>query len=65
MHIETDSPPYGTLLVSGALAPLALGATMIVQGNWRAALPAFAGLAGLAFLVSVIRLLVIGERTPP
>jgi hypothetical protein len=61
MDLRTDSP-YKTLLVSGALAPLALGATMIVHGGWRAALPAFAALAGLAFVVSLIRLLVIVER---
>jgi hypothetical protein len=53
---------YRTLLVSGALAPLALGATMIVDSDWRAALPVFAGLAGVAFLLCLTRLLAIGER---
>jgi hypothetical protein len=53
---------YRTLLVSGALAPLALGATMIVHGDWQAALWAFAGLTGGAFLLSLTRLLAIGER---
>jgi hypothetical protein len=53
---------YSTLLVSGALAPLALGATMIVHGDWQPALAAFAGLTGGAFLLCLTRLLAIGER---
>ena len=53
---------YRTLLVSGALAPLALGATMIVHGDWQAALWAFGGLPGGAFLLSLTRLLAVGER---
>jgi hypothetical protein len=58
----TTMRTYRTLLVSGALAPLALGATMIVDGDWRAALPALAGLSGVVFLLSLTRLLAIGER---
>jgi hypothetical protein len=50
------------LLGSGALAALALGAAMIMDGDWQAALPAVAGLSGGAFLISLIRLLAIGER---
>jgi hypothetical protein len=53
---------YGTLLVSGALAPLALAATMIAHGDWQPALAAFAGLSGGVFLLSLTRLLAIGER---
>jgi hypothetical protein len=53
---------YRALLVSGALAPLALGATMIVHGDWQAALWALAALTGGAFLLSLTRLLAIGER---
>ena len=53
---------YGTLLVTGALAPLAWGATMSVQGDWQAALAAFAGLTAGAFLLSLTLLLAIGER---
>lgn len=51
----------GTLLVSGALAALALAATMIVHGGWQAAVVAFAGLTGGAFLLSLTRLLAIGD----
>jgi hypothetical protein len=53
---------YATVLVSGALVPVAMGATMIVHGDGQAALVAFAGLTGGAFLVGVTRLLAIGER---
>jgi hypothetical protein len=53
---------HRTLLVSGALAPLALGASVIVHGDWRAALPVLAGLAGVTFLLCLTRLLVIDER---
>jgi hypothetical protein len=53
---------YRTLLVSGALAALTLGATMIVPGDWQAALAAFAGITGGGFLLSLTRLLAIGER---
>jgi hypothetical protein len=53
---------YRTLLVSGALVPLALGATVIVHGDWRAALPVLAGLAGVTFLLCLTRLIVIDER---
>jgi hypothetical protein len=53
---------YRTLLVSGALVPLALGAAMIAQGDWQPALAALAGLIGGAFLLSLTRLLAIGER---
>jgi hypothetical protein len=53
---------HRTLLVSGALAPLALGASVIVHGNWRAALPVLAGLAGVTFLLCLTRLLMIGEQ---
>jgi membrane protein implicated in regulation of membrane protease activity len=52
---------YRTLLVSGALAALASGAAMIVHGDWQAALAAFAGLSGVAVLLSLTRLLAIGE----
>jgi hypothetical protein len=53
---------YRTLLVSGALAALPGGAAMIVHGDWQAACAAFAGLAGGAFLLSLTRLLAIGDR---
>jgi hypothetical protein len=53
---------YRTLLLSGALAPLALGATMIVHGDWQAAFAAVAGLTAGAFLVGLTRLLAIAER---
>jgi hypothetical protein len=53
---------HSTLLVSGALAPLAWGAMLILDTDWRGALGAFAGLAGIAFLLSLSRLLAIGER---
>jgi hypothetical protein len=53
---------HATLLVSGALVPVAMGATMIVHGDWQAALVASAGLTGGAFLLSLTRLLAIGER---
>jgi hypothetical protein len=53
---------YRTLLVSGALAALAVAATMIVPGDWQAALAAFAAITGGAFLLSLTRLLAIGER---
>jgi hypothetical protein len=53
---------HRTLLVSGALVPLALGAAMIAQGDWQPALAALAGLIGGAFLLSLTRLLAIGER---
>jgi hypothetical protein len=53
---------YRALLVSGALAPLTLGATMIVHGDWQSALWPVAGLAAGAFLLGLIRLLAIGER---
>jgi hypothetical protein len=53
---------YRTLLVNGALAPLALGAMLIVHTDWRAALGAFAGLAFVAFVLCLSRLLAIGER---
>jgi hypothetical protein len=56
---------YRTLLGSGALAALLLGAAMIMDGDWQAALPAAAGLSGGAFLMSLIRLLAIGERPAP
>ena len=54
--------PCRALLGSGALAALALGAAMIMDGDWQAALPAVSGLSGGAFLISQIRLLAIGER---
>jgi hypothetical protein len=50
------------LLVSGALALLAFGATMFVHGGWQSALAAFALLAGVGFLASLISLLATGER---
>jgi Na+-transporting methylmalonyl-CoA/oxaloacetate decarboxylase gamma subunit len=53
---------YLTYLVSGALALLAFGATMLVQGGWRAALAAFAVLAGAGSVLSMISLLATGER---
>jgi hypothetical protein len=53
---------YGTLLVSGAVAPLAMAAAMIAHGGWQAALAAFAELTGIAFLLSLTRLLAIGGR---
>jgi hypothetical protein len=53
---------YTALLVNGALAPLALGASMIAQGDWQPALAAFAGLTVVAFLLSLTRLLALGER---
>jgi hypothetical protein len=53
---------YRTLLVSGALAPLALGASMIAHGDMQAALAAFAELSGGAFLLSLTRLLAIGHH---
>jgi hypothetical protein len=53
---------YRTLLVSGAMAALAGGTAMIVHGDWQAAFAAFAGLAGGAFLLSLTRLLAIGDR---
>jgi hypothetical protein len=53
---------YRTLLVSGALAALTWAATMIVHGHWQSALAAFAGLCGGAFLLSLTRLLAIGDR---
>jgi hypothetical protein len=52
---------YRTLLASGALAPLALGAATIVHGEWQTALAALAGLIGVAFLLSLTRLLAIGD----
>jgi hypothetical protein len=48
---------YRALIASGALAPLPLGATMIVNGDWQSALWPFAALTGGAFLLSLIRLL--------
>jgi hypothetical protein len=56
---------YRTLLVSGALAAVTLGAAMIVHGDWQPALASFAGLAGGAFLLSLTRLLAIGEGPAP
>jgi hypothetical protein len=56
---------YRTLLVSGALAAVTLGAAMIVHGDWQPALASFAGLAGGAFLLSLTRLLAIGDRPAP
>jgi hypothetical protein len=53
---------YRTLLVSAALAPLAMGATMIANGDWQAALAAVAGLTAGAFLIGLTRLLAIAER---
>jgi hypothetical protein len=53
---------YRALVVSGPLAALALGATMIAQGDWQSALGALAGLSGGAFLLTLTRLLAIGER---
>jgi hypothetical protein len=53
---------HRTLLVSGALAPLAWGASMIVHGDSQAALAAVAGLPAGAFLLSVTRLFAIGDR---
>jgi hypothetical protein len=53
---------HRALLVSGALALLASSASMIVHGDWQAALTAFAGPAAGAFLVSLTRLLAIGDR---
>jgi hypothetical protein len=64
-QIAPDRParrPYRTLLVSAALAALALGATMIVDGDWQSALAAVAGFTGGAFLLSLTRLLANGER---
>jgi hypothetical protein len=52
---------YRTLLVSGALAAAAAAAAMIMHGDWQAALVAFAGLTGGAFLLSLTRLLAIGD----
>jgi uncharacterized membrane protein YjjP (DUF1212 family) len=56
---------YRTVLVSGALTPLAMAATMIVNGDWQSAFVGFAGLTGGAFLMSLTRLLAIGERSAP
>jgi hypothetical protein len=53
---------YRTLLVTGALASLALGATIIAHGDWQSSLLAFAGLTGGVFLLSLTRLLAIGEQ---
>jgi hypothetical protein len=53
---------HRTLLMSGALAALAWGAAMIMQGDLQSALAAFAGLTGGAFLLTLTRLLAIGER---
>jgi hypothetical protein len=53
---------YRTLLVSGALVPLALAAATIAHGDWQPALAAFAGHAAVVFLRSLTRLLAIGER---
>jgi hypothetical protein len=71
-RVEPDRSPalrtYTTLLVSGALAAFAAGAAMIARGDWQAAFVAFAGLALGAFLLSLTRLLAIGEgpaRTTP
>jgi hypothetical protein len=50
------------LLVSAAVGLLAFGATIIVSGGWQPALAALAIFAGGAFLVSLISLLVTGER---
>jgi hypothetical protein len=56
---------YRTLLVTGALAAVTLGAAMTVHGDWQPALASFAGLAGAAFLLSLTRLLAIGEGPAP
>jgi hypothetical protein len=53
---------HRTLLISGALGVLALGAATFVHSDWQAALTAFAGLTAGAFLLSLTRLLAIGER---
>jgi hypothetical protein len=53
---------YVTFLVSGALALLAFGATMLVHGGWQAALAAFAVVAGVGCLISMVSLLATGER---
>jgi hypothetical protein len=53
---------YVTFLVSGALALLAFGATMIVHGGWQAAAAAFAVLTGGAFLTSLISMRASAER---
>jgi hypothetical protein len=53
---------YRTLVVSGALAPLALAAATIAHGDWQPALAAFAGLTIGAFVLSLTRLLAIVER---
>jgi hypothetical protein len=56
---------YRTLLVSGALAALAVGGTTIADGDWQAALAGLGGLPGGAFLLSLTRLLAMSERPAP
>jgi hypothetical protein len=53
---------YRSLLASGALAVLALGAAVIAHGGGQSALVAFAGFNVGAFLVSLTRLVAIRER---
>jgi hypothetical protein len=60
--VDVVTRTYRTFLVSGALAALMLGATMIWHGDWQPVLGAFAGLSGGAFLLSLTRLMAIGER---
>jgi hypothetical protein len=55
---------YRTLLVSGALATLALGATMIAQGDWQPPFAAVGWLSGGIFLMSLTRLLAMADRGP-
>jgi hypothetical protein len=52
---------YRSLLVSGTLASLALGAAMIVHGDWQSALWAFAWFTGVAFVLSLTRLLAVDK----
>jgi hypothetical protein len=52
---------YVAFLVSAGLTIAALAAVILLHGGWEAGAAALALMAGLAFLVTLIALLTVGE----
>ena len=56
---------YHTLVGSAGLTPAAVGAALLANGGWQAVAAAVAIVAGLAFLLSFIRLAAAADRPGP